>query len=89
MYVLFKGGRNKSNPVKTEYFLPVLNTDLFLVALCEEREFAFCLLFSVAGESGNAVILKKNPDLLLICTKATETRIKLQVPSAEKKKAKN
>lgn len=67
MYVLFKGGRNKSNPVKTEYFLPVLNTDLFLVALCEEREFAFCLLFSVAGESGNAVILKKKtrftPDL--------------------------
>lgn len=81
MYVLFKGGRTKSNSVKTEYFLPVFNTSLFPIAMCEERGFAFCMLFSVAGDSDYTVILKKT-DLLLICTKVTETRIKLQVSSA-------
>lgn len=86
MYMLFKGVRTKSNSIKTEYFSPVLNTNLLLIDLQEER-FAFCLLFSVAGESGNTVILKKT-DLLLICTKIAETRIKLQVSSAGKKKLK-
>lgn len=82
MFMLFKGV--KSNSIKTEYFSPVLNANLLLIDLQEERRFAFCLLFSVAGESGNTVILKKT-DLLLICTKIAETRIKLQVSSAGKK----